>query len=489
MKQYETFGQALFRLMQDREMTVKKLTNLMNIKSSNTIARLLADKSSPNKIRSFYNDLVRINPLQLVGFEKEQLEEAIEISAEGADLYMANKQMLHFLQERSESPACICKQAFAGSGLFIDTLDDLLQSYLEFKTVSIMLQNCALGGVTRALKLLLEKCDGMDITIEHYVSANEGHTKEVKAFINLLDVMGHPDYSIFFSPYSYNSRNDFYNVYNNLMIVLKSDKDGNRFTDIITFHSENSFTVLHNIPGNNSYEFHMAQFHALRLQHNPVWEIQENSCDLSGILNYNSRLLELDTSRPLISVRTDISMCMVPPEIVLDTLDLFRIKKNSDENELFRRYQEVINIRHQNFIKPVQPQMYLFSKAGIYNFLKEGKSKANVFGFRDLVPEESRRVISSILDVAGHSSATTFHLMKNELRYNNITYLLYGKDTLLIDNYPGFQNYDARQSYNSCFVSTSKILNSFSGFLNNELLSRYVYTQEETIAFLKSLLS
>lgn len=488
MEPIETFGKVLARLMQSKGCSMKELAARMDIKSPNAIARITGDKSSLRKIEAFCKELLEKNALFLVEYEKEELRQALIVSKMGESAYATNRQMLGFVRELPQGPDCVCQKAFGEDCLFIVSLGDLLQSYRQYDQVDIMLQSSAISGVTRALKTLLENQGNSAIQVEHYVITSQDSANQVTDFINLLDVMGHPNYHFYFSPQCMHMGHNMFNAYSNLMVALKRGRDGRLWTDVVRFHTQDRFDLLHNVEGEATYQFNLAQFQTMRLQHNPAKATLSSELSFSGMLEYASKLLELDLQLPIFSVHPDIRLCMIPPDITASLADIAAFDKAGDSAAAHRRYLHVANQRYHLFTNPGRPRRYLFSKSGMCYFLQSGESQANVFGLREFTMEERRRVIEGMIRVAKTVPSTTFHLLKNELHYNYVSYLLYGDKTLLIDNYQGFHNFDPTGRYHSCCIQSMDITKSFAYFAEHDLLELYTHTNEETLVFLEKLL-
>ncbi len=478
----KTFGQVLTQLISEKGLSPELICKKMGIKSQTTLSRIMNDKSTVKKVSTFFSDFLQVNPLDLVEFEKDMLREGLIVNKMGLDNYIVAKKMLSFVNQNLAPLPCICKESFGEIDLSVRTLKDFFDTYKKYKKIHLSMLNSIYDGVIDALSYLLSFSDQLDISIEHYISAEKKMSKSISDFILLLSVINNPNYHCYLSPYIRADQFEFINSFNNMTLVLKTDFEDNKYIDILYLNKDNAFTVLSNLNSEETYQFYSNIFNTMTRQHNSIKSDVMYGPGIENYLELSEKWLEYELKYEDIEIKPMFDIKVFPPSIVKK---LFNELEKPYEKRKIDKFLEIQEKRFENFASRSKHNIMILTKKGIIDFANNGKTLYHGVGRKGFTKDEVRQILETFILTCDSNPNIHFYLLKNEINYNNFMYHLFTNNFLFIN--------DERQYYNEikycCLIKTDYIIEGFEFFVKNELLINYVYSTKESIEFLKEVIA
>lgn len=473
-----TFGETLYALMKAKNITIDKLCRKMNMKSKTTIARILKDQSSFKSIQAFYTNLMRTNPIHLTEYEKQQLAEAFEVNKIGKDNYLANKELMYFINGKENILNLLCVTSFGHIPLQIKTLCDLFRTYSLYKKVRICIVNSAFDRLIKDLSECLD-FKGSNIHAEHFISYEQNKPISVKNFVTVLPILNKPNYNAYQAYFSEYNSNEKLNRYSNVVFVLKMNDDDEYFTDIISFKNEREFTVLYNQEGADIYNFHSEIINDMIIHHNPIKSKSNEENLIDGLINISSILLDLERSWEQILIKSHFCFNSIRPEMLLSLLQDHTIPEDKS-TALFNLH----TLRYENYKNRSKRHIGIYTKPGIIDFINTGFLSDHIPLFRAFTKEEALATIQCMIEITQNNPANEIYLLKNDINYNQYQYLLYGSDLLFFcDNHTDYNNMNF-----SYIINSSIPVNAFYDFVKNELIVNHCYSASESIGIIKDII-
>ncbi len=471
----DTFGEVLNKLIVSKRITPEKICEKMGIKSQTTLIRIINNQSSLKKINSFFEEFIRINPLHLVKYEEDLLREALIVNNLGVDNYIAVRKMLAFVSRMPEGAPCICQKSFGNLPHTVRTLDDVFKLYIGLKSVKVLILNSVFGGVVTAISTLLELSDGTKVDADHYLSTPKEHAQGITSFINLLSLINHPNYNCYQSPFLFAEEAQFVNTFNNMIVAVKEDKQGKKYTDIISFCSETDFWILYNVQSTASFDFYYQTFENIKINHYPLKQSVGEKNDTDAFVGLIEKRLEVENTTDEIHIQSEFNHKWIPPEI------MFGITEDMKIRDVVRDLHRKV---HWHLNNNTKKYTHILTKKGIINFIEKGKITNFEQYFLPMTQEEIKKTLQNVIDVCNNNRNISLHFLKNDINYNDYIYTLFENKYLIFRE---SNTYNQKGNY-YCQIATDYIMNSFSFFVKNHLIVNYCYSHEESLEFIQNLL-
>lgn len=472
-----TFGETLNKFMKAKKTTSNKLCEKMNIKSSTEVVRILNDSCSFEKIESFFNAFKQINPLNLVQSELNQFIEALKVNKSGKDLYEAHREMLYFVNDKSNTKHFTCENTFGNIPNSIQTLDDLFESYSNYKSVKIFAVNCVFDGVAKALSLILEN-NTSDILVEQYIQYGQNISTDTRQFVTILPILNYDRYHCYQTYLTSYNGNETLNCLNNMMFVLKVSKSGEHLTDIISIYEESKFSLLFNQSGTEMYNFYINVFENMSLQHNQIKQNPQNNG------NANKSIIEIEES--FLRLELTYSQLIIKPHFCFYAVSEKRLEKLIKDNIVSDREVKILTDLHkqrfENYKKKSREHIGIYSKQGTLKFLETGIFSDHPPIMRPFNKDEAKEALREIIKISEESPSNKIYLLKNDIIYNAYQYLIYNKQILYFCK--GHTDY-VNTNFNY-IVNSNQIVDIFCDFIISELIPNHCHTADESLDILRS---
>lgn len=476
-QQIQTFGEVLADLLKSRKRSVGYLCQKMQISSQTTVARILKDEYSYDKIKSFYDEFAKFNPFYMMEFERVRLEQGMEVNKVGKDIYAAKQEMMYFVNMKPAPLPYTHNEVFGAMSDSIQTLNELFMSYHTFDDVRIFIVNCLFDGVIHALSGCLSKKDNT-VTAEHYIAYEQSVADDSHQFITLLPVLNYRNYNCFKTYFSTTGSAEALNQFHNMIVVLKRTSSGERYTDLISICQANQFSVLYNQSGIELFDFYDSLFKGMKLQHNPIKSPFKSSDLIDNMTYLTKQFLEFEE----MSEQVIIKPCFCFYSVSGDVLGKLWSDDVNEYNQVKKNLIELHNKRFEAYCRPNRKHLGIYSKQGVLKFLETGKFCDHLPIFRAFTKDEAREVTQNIIAISEKSSQNKIYLLKNDIVYNNYQYTLFDRQILFFCN----KNTDYTAMNFDYIINSSQIISVFCDFIEDELIRHHCHTAEESLAILKS---
>ena len=471
-----TFGETLEKYMKANKVTIERLRRSMNLKSNTSVARILKDEHTYKKVEEFYNKFMTVNPFRLVEYEKKQFVNALEVSRLGKDKYLANMEMMYFVNKKPNPQPFTCAKLYGTAPRKPHSLADLFNTYAECKSVRICLVNCVFDDIVQSL--INCSRDNKKIQIEQYIPYEENIVKEVRNFISILPILNHNNYNCYQAYFTYHNDLEILNRFNNIIFAFKTSESGKVSIDIISLKSNMEYTCVYNENGKPIFDFFSEIFDNMKTQHNRMKENLTGTNVIENLYNVASTMLSLEEAWDQILIKPNFCFSALEAD-VLKTL----FSKSDMGNEKAAALYEMQQKRHALYCKKSKRHIGIYTVQGIQEFLNTGMLSDHVFSMRPFTAAEAKTILKNVIAICEAHPMNKIHLLKSNINYNNYQYTFFGQNLLYFSD--RYTDYGMEYSY---ITSTNEIVEVFYEFVMNELIPRQCYPADESLEIMKEML-
>lgn len=476
-----TFGECLDSLMRSKKISVTRLAELTGARSRTSIHRILKDESSLSIIKDFKNRLVKLDELDWQEAEIGRLEEAIGVSRAGKDTYQARKILLPVFdleyRGKLEVPRGFDPVDQTNIGL-----NELFETYKDFASIKILILDIvSVPFVSQLLNLASSSPPGM-ITISHIMYLGSSRSHNAAAFASAFELFNHQQYSLYTVRTDLNPGSSTH-LSSGSVIVKKTDRQGNHFTDLIKINADDTFIYVVNIPGDSLFAFYEHLFDQVKTNSPNIRRVYDAGDALDTGVELNTQSMPCNELTRYY-IRQNFYIRMLP-------IDIFR--KISAETDYWGRTEddpaiirlfELLTFRYNTYYNDTL-KLNLFTKRGLLDFVKNGVFTDHFCYIRPFNKEEIKAILEFVLDKLEHDDYFKILLLKDNYALGNLEFTYMENHSLWVyDSYSGYND-----DYYEYYFDSPEMLEICDDFIKNELLPNHTLPEAETIAYFKYLIS
>ncbi len=480
MRNHETFGQCLQRVLTQTGTSASEASRLVNFRSRNSIFRILGDQTGAEVDARFLEDLRHAMGDAWPQQHWDDLTEALEIKRVGFEQHISNRLFFDTLYGTEPQKACIAirdDQEYPLAGF----LKDLVA---EGEYEVIMTGRCHASLSRELYRGFAEAGDEGRLTIRHYIDADEKTV--VRNFLGVLPLMSRPWYNARLVDHQACPREmlALYRV-SAIFICRLGAGDEARLFHMLRYDDSHylcrtAYTCL---------EPMVSLLDRWRYDLDILKPNQQGTGE-EAFIGYTANLAQLESECTILSVKPDIHFNCVPSDVLRPAIiDGFAATGMVDQEalgQLMTALEEIHESRYTNMVKKRSATHLVYSLPAMERFMQTGVQTDHFFLQRAYTMEERRAIIRMLLDTMHSNPAFNVHFLREDapaLR-NEIT-LYKGKGVLLLDAY---SDYDLNANHSEAVITQQAFMDRFYRFFMDELLQKHVMSRSQNIAVLERLL-
>ena len=154
-------------------------------------------------------------------------------------------------------------------------------------------------------------------------------------------------------------------------------------------------------------------------------------------------------------------------------------------NPIHSRLVEIHNVRFENMHRKTQPSYFIHSQEAMRRFARTGHLSDHLFGMRDFTPEERIRILTQILQSCRENPAFHMRFLLEDSRMSEYEFISFADLGVQISS--AYTDYHAAY-HKEALVTLSSFTQAFEDYYMNTLLPDHCLSEEESLAFLQSLI-
>lgn len=479
-----TFGEFLSNIIKNKNISVTRLAELTDMKSRNSIQRILKDESSIKLIEAFKTKLIESDPLSLSVSELEQMKQSIEVTKVGKDTFEARRILLQVFnggnhRTEYESPA-----AFNPIDQKSSSLKELFASYKTFSRISLLIFGSVSVDFTNDLIKLIQTSPPALIYITQILYFGNNRSNNATTFTSVLRLFNYEHYNV------YNIVNDsavdsFPNFLTNCIVIDKTTSEGDHYTDLIKMDNNRCFSYIMDVQGNSLYSFYLYHFNNIKVNCQNLRRTYKNENPIDTIISLSEICVPLEMNSARYLVKHSFSSSMIPTKTFVSLLvdnHYFGMDKDDPKvKELIHVFYERFNA----FYHTEKMKVNLLTKRGLLDFVKTGLMTDQLCYCSPFTRDEVKAILDFILKQLVDNDYFKILLLKDDYSIGNLEFSYYENEVLWIfDSSSGYG-----EDYYDGIIVSAPILEVYDDFIKNELIRNHTLLESETIDFFKYLIS
>ncbi|MGE5370734.1 MAG: hypothetical protein ACM3QZ_01985 [Solirubrobacterales bacterium] len=478
-----TFGEFLNQLLGRKEISVSRLTQLTGMKSRNSIQRLLKDESGISLIEDFRDKLIELEEMAWSVPELEQLNQAVEVSRVGKDLYQARKTMLQIFDHKhrssSQSPVGMNPQTQKSI-----SLTRLFETYKSFTKLRILIFDLVPGPFTNELIKLIRSSPPAFISISQILYLNKSRSHNAATFVSAFELFNYEHYDVFTLSDDSTEADQINNSLNSIFID-KETAEGDHFTDVIKTDGGDRFTYVSDIPGNSLFLFNLFHFNRLKREGHNIRKTNEKQDPVSTIISICEQVIPLERITGRYIIKNSFSARMIPPGFFADLMAEANYFGMDPSHPVIRKLTDLFWERFHLCYQTDRPNVCFFTKRGLLDFVTNRVMTDHYYATRPFERAEVEQILTLALNHLETNGLFKIYLLKNDYAVGNIEFSYFENKVLWIfDSFSGYG-----EDYYEAVIDSPPIIELFDDFIKNELLPCQTYPESETIEYLRYLLT
>lgn len=490
MIQYERFAACMKRLLDEKQMSVAELSRKMGYKSRNSVFRILNDQTSSDVEAAFLATLKEKNCIDLTPEQWLNLDQALEISRIGYADYCSNK-AIRALMMGQEAPHVnfMCMESSdEHGGLRWRSMEEVLVHYLEGAKLDIVLT----GGCNASLFALFARTMirpdlQCRITMKHYVfGGQEEIVQNIAAIQSLL-------YAPWYMPY-----------------LLQPDTCSPEAEALLR---TTTFLIrAENHHGEISYEqFNMVDSELLcsaRVKES-VFSFFDMLITRSKVLlsplrsqfvmreggshdyvAYTSNYGRLEKNRSIYSIRPDIPVNYIHPDILMPSLREGVAETHLAQLEhvdaMIKNLYDVHLNRWMNFFNKKKVTHTVISRKGMEKLVRTGRQADHFFAMRPFTVLERRQLLTFVREQAANNPYFSLYFLKEEPAYGLAEMTMYEGLGLMLTK--AGTDYCLEKDHAEVMINHPMMMDKFKSYFMKDVLVNRVYSQQENLAILDEMI-
>ena len=479
-----TFGQCLKQILAEKKISASALARMMELRSRNSLFRILDDTSGPAAQMTFYDQLIRKDCLTLTDEQRNMLLNALEISRLGVDCYRSNM-ALHRLfteagQPRKNEPIRV--QLRDGGEA---SLDRLMEEYASGKSLNMNITGCCDRGIFEIIATyLLTQDTRSKVSIRHYLYT--GGDDIIRAVTAVQPVLYSPNYKGYcVEPGGCSAEREQIFRGNNIGIQF-IDKDGREHIHILALFEHRRFLLIDRCSEDSLNVFNEMVKDGVRWMRpiKSTFALYRNPEDYQDFMEVCGKL---ERGRTIYIVRRDIPVAFIHPDTVLPAIEeSFHYAGYVPDDIQKKKLCDVQLGRFENFYRKSRPTHIIFSQKEMLKFAQTGEQQSCFLILRPYTPQERVSILSHIRVQAEDNPYFNVYFFKPSFQPPDTEISLYeGKGVR-------FSRIDTCDQpscdYAETLITHKAFCEKYKAFFLKDLIVNQVIGREETLAFLDYLI-
>lgn len=478
-----TFGEFLNNIIKNKNISVTRLAELTDMKSRNSIQRMLKDESSIKLIEVFKTKLIESDPLSLSASELEQMKQSIEVTKVGKDTFDARRILLQVFNGGNQRIEYESPAVFNPIDQESISLKELFASYKSFKEISLLIFDSVSVEFTNDLIKLIQTSPSALIKITQILYFGNNRSNNATTFASVFRLFNYEYYNV----YNINDStvDSFPNLLTNCIVIDKTTSEGHHYTDLIKMDTDRCFSNILDVQGNSLYSFYLYHFNNIKMNCQNLRRTYKNENPIDTIISISEICVPLEMNSAKYMVKHSFSSSMIPTKVFVSLLvDNHYFGMDKDDPKV-KKLIHVFDERFNAFYQTEKMKVNLLTKRGLHDFVKTGLMTDQLCYCNPFTRDEVKAILDFILKQLEDNDFFKILLLKDDYSIGNLEFSYYENEMLWI--YDSSSGYG--EDYYDGIIVSAPILEVYDDFIKNELIRNHTLPESETIEFFKYLIS
>lgn len=481
----QEFGQYLKGILESRKISASELARMMAYKSRNSIFRILDEAGGHSARKAFYERLIDEDTLLLSDDERAGLEQALEVSRVGRQVFLSNHAMrellMHDNTSKTEPPLRIDAFYTPEDPAFLQALEEMARC----RTAYITITGCCNREIFDALRDWIYKTDvTCEMRVAHIIYTGEEEiVRNISAIQPLLYSDRYRAYCLEPGTFS-REREALYRQ--NMVYSLLLDENGNWYRQTLMQVDKGILIPLPRLESQKNDP--MSRYFAEDIRRMTMLKAElPGSGSVESYLEYTKSCRKLEQGRAMYTIKLDLSLNCVQPDILLPCVkDEFWALAGEQSETIKAEFLKTHLERWENIFSKKKESHYIFSKEAMVRFAQTGMQSDHFFAIRAYTPRERMTILRNLRDQMKENPGFHIYFFKESFEPPLTEICLYeGVGTLMTKPYT---NYDLAGDHTETIVTKREFCERYKEFYVNDLLERHVISCEETMALMDKLI-
>lgn len=481
------FARSLQQALKDAGLSVSEVAKRMQLRSRNSLFRILKGETSSRLNRKFLSDMQEALSTALTDAQWQQLWQALDIADTGEKEYrsqIALMQLVHPIANISH-PAHVHYLDAEGveqSAALTAYLSDLTR---RADQIHLLMFGCCDQLLIRQIQAGFHACIQRNaLSITHYVYV--GEEEAVENIIGIQPTADQPYYSAYLVDTKQCSpvRARVYRVGRLIMQITRPD--GSQHFETLLRMDDDTFMAAELSTEAQWLSRQMQKDSEIFPRLHPQWKLT-NSMD--DFVAYTQQYGEVEHNVGIYIIRPDILFQMIPVDVLLPVVqDAFASFPISDEERqaLIRALTDIHTWRIENMTTKRKPTYQLLSYEQMKKFVQTGHESDHFYLLRDYTIAERRRILCFLRDTVSNNPYYHLFFTTERLPLDLREIALYDGRALLTMN--ANSQYDINNNHTECHITQPFVLSEYKKFFMNTLLKQYAFSEPVSLQMLDDLI-
>ena len=486
MTEHLAFAQCLQQVLSETELTATEVARRLEMRSRNSIFRILKGETSPQLNRRFLDSFRQHMDKELTDAQWAALENALEMDTVGADEYNSRQALMQLIGASSEpiSPAtvsCLDASGAERQDSFLHYLQVLFCGALK---VNALLFGCCDLGLFRQLHEAIHPvAQQVMVRIDHFIYAGEDEI--VSNLVGIQPMVEQPCYNAYLVDADNCSKERLAHYRTGQMTFRVLHQDGSEITVALFLLGKNEFTATVMSPQDLWMSRKMLcdreRFSRLRLQ----WQLNDENSDF---IAYTKQYCEMEHGAAIYYIRPDVLFQYIPLDVLYPVVreGFARMGMSRAEYEpIVAALAEIHQARLTNMMHRRRPTYIVLNKAAMAEFVRTGRQSDHLHFLRNFTPKERRKILDVLVQQARENPFFHLYFAQEKLPCTMGEVALYdGRALITMSSGSG---YDLRADHRESYITHPFVLRAYKQFYMNTVVAQLADTQAESLHQLEEL--
>ncbi|MEL7655616.1 MAG: helix-turn-helix transcriptional regulator, partial [Bacillota bacterium] len=390
-----TFGEFLCNTMKNKNISVTKLAELTGMKSRNSIQRLLKDEVGICTIEAFKEKLINTEFLNLSPYELQQLDESIEVTKIGKDVFRARK----ILSQVFDSICKIKSENVTALNPVQDKnmlLRELFASYQSFSKIRFLVFNMVSPELTNELIHLIKNSPQGKISISQILYVGNNPIHNAAAFAAFFRLFNFENYQVYCISDN-NVPENQHGMITNSIVIDKEAAGADHFTDLITLDTDNSISFITDLP-DTLYSFYSYHFEKIKAKGQSMKRKPDEKNPIDRVFSICAACMPLEKNYAKYIVKHSLSTTMIPFFILHNMVIENNYFGRGKDDQQIQSGIEIFNERFNAMYHTKAFKVNLMTRRGLLDFVKSGMLSDHFCYLRPFTKKEIKIILEFIIE-------------------------------------------------------------------------------------------
>lgn len=477
------FGPCLKKVLSDRKVSASELARMMAYRSRNSIFRILEGEGGHAARSTFYDRLIKEDPLGLSDDERAELRQALEVSRVGTQTYFSNRAMRELLMDTAVSVTFDQIEIISEED---DGIAYVEESVRRCSELHLVVMGCCSREVFASISgVLAKKKKSSKVSVTHFIyTGGEEIIRNVAAIQPMLYADYYTAYCVEPGVFS-KEKEELYRT--NFAFVHVKDEDGKWYNRQLIMVDTKRFVMFRRQESGS--EVMLRKIMGADVEKMPMLktDVFAQNADYPA---YTRSCLALEQSKAIYMIKLDVPISYVEADILLDCLkdglDSGQIQDRHGLQEMVDELELIHRARWDNLFSKNKVTHTIFSREAMERFARTGSQTDHFFAMRAYKPQERVRILSHLREQAEMNQHFNIYFFKEGFIPPLMEIGLYeGMGTLLSKP---FTHYDLFGDHAETLITQKEFCECYKNYFVQDLLDKRVLGQEETLGILDNLI-